>query len=126
MSVAPETGVADGLPPAVVLIASDRMIERDILASQLREAGLTPLVTAVSDAFEAIEAAAERNAPVIKLVIEGNEDPATAGRLFARAQALAQSATVRGLVLVSPLARSGLDAGRGTEDVRGNAGHPTG
>ena len=107
-----EVSATGKLPPTVVLVASDRTLERDILASQLREAGLTPVVTSADGALAGIEDAARQNTPVTKLIIEGNEEPITAGRLFARAQALAQPAIVQGIVLISPLARSGLETFR--------------
>ena len=107
-----ELRLTEEQPRAVVLLASNREIERTILAKNLLEAGLTPIVSSAHGALKAIEDAARKNMPVTRLITESDEDPKMAGRLLARAQDLAQSTPVKGFVIISPLARDDLEAFR--------------
>ena len=107
-----EPEVSSDCTSAVVLLACDRVLERHVLSAQLDEAGLACVVSSTSEALSQLEAAARRQAPVTKLVVEGDGDPVLAGLLLVRARDLAYPRPVKGFVLISPLARDSMDAFR--------------
>ena len=82
------------------------------MAAHLEEAGIAYLVAPARTALLALEEARRRQPPVTRLVVEGDSDPASAGQLLKRARDLAHPLAVKGLVLISPLARDGMEAFR--------------
>ena len=95
-----------------VLLACDRLMEREVLATHLTQEGLACIVSPSREALRAIADAARNNAPVTTLVVECDGDAAFAGRLLSEAKELAYPSTVKGVVLISPLARDGMESFR--------------
>ncbi len=96
----------------VVLLACDRTLERQALSTHLQEAGITFVVSSASDAPQAIASASANGTPVTRLVVEGEGEPAVAGLLLSRVREHAPHARAKGIVLISPLARAGLESFR--------------
>jgi len=98
------------LPPTCrVLIACDRPMERQAMSAHLDEAGIPYVASTAGSALKAAERAHFEASPFTRLVVEGDGDPSVAGHLLRRIKALApEGAIVKGIVLVSPLARAGV------------------
>jgi PAS domain S-box-containing protein len=108
-----ETTAATGEPDScVVLLACDRALERQAIAQHLGGMGIAFIAAPAREAMASLDAAHANKTPVTRVVVEGDGDPAIAGQLLRRAQELAGGISIKGLVLISPLARAGLDAFR--------------
>jgi CheY-like chemotaxis protein len=108
-----EAAVATGEPDScMVLLACDRALERQSIAQHLGGMGIAYIAAPAREAMASLDAARANKTPVTRVVVEGDGDPAAAGLLLRRANELAGGVSVKGLVLISPLARAGLDAFR--------------
>ncbi len=96
----------------VVLVASDRIIERQALILTVRNAGFKAVETSSADALGAIEEAAKAGRPLTRIIVDGDCDTELAGVMLERAKDLAGAVSVKGLVLVGTLGRKSLDAFR--------------
>jgi PAS domain S-box-containing protein len=93
---------------ARVLLAFDRPLERRALSYALTCAGV-PAAEADFGAAESLLKTAVRNgAPFDRIVVDGGEGAAAAGRLLTLARDLNSEQKVRGIVLVNVLARASL------------------
>jgi CheY-like chemotaxis protein len=97
----------------VILLVSDRVLERRTLARVLEDRNVQSIEATAGTAAKEIERAVDRGAPVNRLVIDNDVDSETAGQLLMLARRAARDAgSVQGLVLVSILARGSLSAFR--------------
>jgi PAS domain S-box-containing protein len=100
-----EIGIA---PAGRVLLAFDRPLERRALSYALSRAGISAAEADFMAAAAALETALEESDPFDRIVVDGVEGAAAAGRLLARARDLVPQQKVRGIVLVNVLARASL------------------
>jgi PAS domain S-box-containing protein len=91
-----------------VLLAFDRPLERRALSYALTTAGVAVAEADFAAADLALETAAREGEHFDRLVLDGAEGAAAAGRLLALARDLNQRQKVRGIVLVNVLARASL------------------
>ena len=91
-----------------VLLAFDRPLERRALSYALSCAGVPTVEADFTAAEFALETAIRRGEPFDRIVIDGSEGAASAGRLLAKARDLIPQRKVRGIVLVNVLARARL------------------
>ena len=91
-----------------VLLAFDRPLERRALSYALSCAGVLAAEADFAAAEFALETAVRKGEPFDRIVIDGSEGAAPAGRLLARARGLLPQRKVRGIVLVNVLARASL------------------
>jgi CheY-like chemotaxis protein len=90
-----------------VLLAFDRPLERKALSRALASTGVGNAETDFAAAETTIAAAAREGQPFDRIVVDCEQDAATAGRLLERARR-ASAQQVRGIVLVNVLARARL------------------
>jgi PAS domain S-box-containing protein len=91
-----------------VLLAFDRRLERRALSYALSCAGVLAAEADFAAAEFALETAVRKGEPFDRIVIDGSEGAAQAGRLLAKARGLLPQRKVRGIVLVNVLARASL------------------
>jgi PAS domain S-box-containing protein len=91
-----------------VLLAFDRPLERRALSYALSRAGVATAEADFTAAAAALETALAESDPFDRIVVDGVEGAAAAGRLLARARDLVPQQKVRGIVLVNVLARASL------------------
>ena len=91
-----------------VLLAFDRRLERRALSYALSCAGVLAAEADFAAAEFALETAVRKGEPFDRIVIDGSEGAAPAGRLLAKARGLLPQRKVRGIVLVNVLARASL------------------
>jgi CheY-like chemotaxis protein len=103
-SVAEVGALAD---PPKTLLASDRRIERQAMASMLTDAGITTLQADTADAIATIDAAASSSQPFHTVVIDAARGPIAAGKLLRAARAATRS-RVRGLITIDVAGRADL------------------
>jgi PAS domain S-box-containing protein len=94
--------------PGRVLLAFDRPLERRALGYALASAGMAAVESDFAGGEDALEEAARQGDLFDRIVVDGAQGAASAGRLLARARALNPDTRVRGIVLVNVLARSSL------------------
>ncbi len=103
---APERGTI--VEAARVLLAFDRPLERRALSYALTCAGVPAAETDFVAAESLLESAVRNGQPFDRIVVDGGEGAAAAGRLLAMARDLNPEQKVRGIVLVNVLARASL------------------
>ena len=111
----PEDALSRGPDPLETkraLVISDRVIERRALAGTVKRLGVDASEVHESEAFSTLEAAAAAGAPIDLIFVDAQAEAAAAGRWLDRARALATGRRVRGIVLISAMARSALVAFR--------------
>ena len=91
-----------------VLLAFDRPLERRALSYALSRAGVAAAEADFTAAVAALETALGESDPFDRIVVDGVEGAAAAGRLLAKARDLVPQQKVRGIVLVNVLARASL------------------
>ena len=85
-----------------------RLLERRSLATALHGLGVRVTELDGDDAEAQLAMTAADGQPVDLIVIDAEEEVEFAGRLLAKARTVCDSVTVRGLVLLGPITRSGL------------------
>jgi PAS domain S-box-containing protein len=100
-----DAGVADRRVSRV-LIASDRLIERRVLAQTLRAMGIEVDETADLDTATLVSNAAASGRPIQALIVDAHAEAADAGRLLAEVRARAGAGTPRGFVLLNATGRA--------------------
>jgi CheY-like chemotaxis protein len=93
---------------ARVLLAFDRPLERRALSYALTCAGVPAAEADFVVAESLLETAVRNGEPFDRIVVDGGEGAAKAGRLLAMARDLNPNEEVRGIVLVNVLARASL------------------
>ena len=93
--------------PPKTLLASDRRIERQAMASMLTDAGITTFQADTADAIATIDAAARSSQPFHTVVIDASRGPIAAGKLLRTARAATRS-KVRGLITIDVAGRADL------------------
>jgi len=106
-AVAPDL-VERAIEAGHVLLAFDRPLERRALSYALSCAGVSAAEADFAAAEFALDTAARKGDPFDRIVIDGSEGAAAAGRLLAKARDLVPQHGVRGIVLVNVLARASL------------------
>jgi PAS domain S-box-containing protein len=91
-----------------VLLACDRRLERRALSYALSCSNVPVAEADFAAAAYALEAAVRNGEPFDRIVVDGEQGAAAAGRLLAMARDLNQREKVRGIVLVNVLARASL------------------
>ena len=106
--VVPEVSERGVVEAGRVLLAFDRPLERRALSYALSCAGVSAAEVDFAAAEFALETAVRKGEPFDRIVIDGAEGAAPAGRLLAKARDLNPQQKVRGIVLVNVLARASL------------------
>lgn len=89
------------------LLASDRRIERQAMASVLTEAGINALQADTAEATETIDAAAKASLPFHTVVVDAAHGSLAAGRLLSAARAATHD-KVRGIITIDVAGRADL------------------
>lgn len=95
-----------GADDARVLLVFDRPLERRALGEVLDAAGVAATECGFASAVDHLRAAQREGAPFDRIVIDGAEGVAEAGKLLSNAREINKERGVRGIVLVNVLARS--------------------
>ena len=97
-----------------VLLAFDRTLERNAMASVLQGAGIAVCQSNFADAAMAAKRAAAPGSRFTHLIADADENVAASGALLERVRALQPDHPISGIMLASVLSRSGLGAYKGT------------
>jgi CheY-like chemotaxis protein len=96
----------DQLQVKRALVISDRDIERRALAGTVKRLGVDAAEVQEREAFSRLEAAAAAGAPIDVIFVDAQAEATAAGQWLDRARVLAGGQRVRGVVLISAMARS--------------------